>query len=121
MEKSYLEKLKVRSEEKVNANVPMDMPLTGLVVTILMIVLGIYDLAVVVFKGTGSSVSDFLIRTGLKAPFVVFVFGFVAGHLFGRMTPSGVTPVDNWWYLISCGVFGVFVGWGIRGLTKKPE
>ena len=96
----------------------MDMSTTGLVVTILIIVLGIYDLSVVVFRGTGSSVSDFLIRAGIKSTMVVFVFGFVSGHLFGRMTPSGVTPTDNWWYVACAVVFGVFVGWMIRTLTK---
>lgn len=61
------------------------MSTTGLVVTIAVIALGIYDLIVVLFTGTGSSISDYLIRAGFKAPVIVFAFGFVCGHLFGYM------------------------------------
>jgi len=63
----------------------MRMPLSGLVVTILIIILGIYDLVVVLVSGTTSSVSDFLVRSGFKAPVFVFGVGFVCGHLFGYM------------------------------------
>lgn len=63
----------------------MTMSTTGLVVTIAIIALGIYDLVVVLFSGTGSSISDFMIRSGFKAPMIVFTVGFVCGHLFGYM------------------------------------
>lgn len=63
----------------------MTMSLTGLVVTIVIIGLGIFDLTMVLFKGTGSSVSDFMIRAGFHAPMLVFAVGFVCGHLFGYM------------------------------------
>lgn len=63
----------------------MTMSITGLVVTIAIITLGIYDLVVVLFTGTGSSISDFMIRSGFKAPMIVFTVGFVCGHLFGYM------------------------------------
>lgn len=63
----------------------MTMSTTGLVVTIAIIALGIYDLVVVLFTGTGSSISDFMIRSGFKAPMIVFTVGFVCGHLFGYM------------------------------------
>lgn len=63
----------------------MTMPTAGLVTTIGIIVLGIYDLVTVLFSGTGSSVSNFLIQAGFKAPLMVFAFGFVCGHLFGYM------------------------------------
>lgn len=58
---------------------------TGLIITIAVIALGIYDLVVVLFDGTGSSISDWLIRAGFKSPVVVFAFGFICGHLFGYM------------------------------------
>ncbi len=58
-----------------------------LITTILIITLGIVDLCLVVFGGTGSSVSNFLINLGFKSPVVVFTFGFVCGHLFGFMSP----------------------------------
>lgn len=63
----------------------MTMSTTGLVVTIAIIALGIYDLVVVLFTGTGSSISDFMIRSGFKAPMIVFTVGFVCGHLFSYM------------------------------------
>lgn len=65
----------------------LKMSKTGLVVTIAIIILGIYDLIVVLFSGESSSVSAFLINAGIKSPLLIFTFGFVAGHLFGRMTP----------------------------------
>jgi len=63
----------------------LTMPLAGLITTIGIITLGIIDLFFVLFKGTGSSVSNFLVQAGFKAPMVVFAFGFVCGHLFGYM------------------------------------
>lgn len=63
----------------------MKMSLPGLITTIGIITLGIVDLFFVLFKGTGSSVSDFLIRAGFHSPVMVFAFGFVCGHLFGAM------------------------------------
>lgn len=63
----------------------MTMSRTGLVITIAVIALGTYDLVVVLFTGTGSSISDWLIKAGFKAPVIVFAFGFVCGHLFGYM------------------------------------
>ncbi len=59
------------------------MTTTALVTTIIIIVLGIYDLVCVTLGNTSISVSAFLIGAGIHAPFTVFAFGFVAGHLFG--------------------------------------
>jgi hypothetical protein len=67
---------------------PISMKTTALVVTILVIVLGIYD-AIAVAYGviTGQkiavTVSSYLIHIGFNAPMVVFMVGFVCGHLFG--------------------------------------
>lgn len=82
------------------------MTTTALVVTISFITLGIYDLVVVTFFGTGKSISRFLQGTALRHPFVGFVFGFIAGHLFGYMNPEedgvrGVTEVVVWWLPIA--------------------
>lgn len=63
----------------------LTMPLAGLITTILIVVLGVVDLVFVLFTGTGSSVSNFLIQSGFKSPVLVFAFGFIAGHLFGYM------------------------------------
>jgi hypothetical protein len=64
------------------------MPMAGLVTTILIITLGIADLCFVLFSGTGSSVSSFLINAGFGSPVFVFGTGFVCGHLFGYMRPE---------------------------------
>lgn len=63
----------------------MTMPLAGLLVTIAVIILGIVDLCFVLFSGTPSSISNFMIRMGFKAPAVVFAFGYVCGHIWGGM------------------------------------
>jgi hypothetical protein len=63
----------------------MTMSLAGLITTIGIIILGVADLFFVLFQGTGSSVSDFMIRAGFKAPMIVFALGYVAGHLTGYM------------------------------------
>ena len=75
--------LEVRKKEKETV-----MSLAGLVVTIVVIALGIFDLALVLFGGTGSSISNFLITVGFKDPVVVFMVGFICGHLFGYMQPA---------------------------------
>lgn len=115
--RTYYAQLKTRAE----SHVPQTMPLTGLVVTIVVICLGIYDLIMVVWKGTGSSVSDFLIRAGYRATAVHFAFAFVMGHLFGKMTPVGTTPTDNIWGYISAGIFGLGVGYAICFWFKVPR
>lgn len=62
------------------------MKTTALVTTTGIIMLGIYDLICVTFgDGVDLSVSQFLVNTAFNAPVVVFAFGFVCGHLFGRM------------------------------------
>lgn len=60
---------------------------TALVTTVLIIVLGIYDLVCVTLGDTTVSVSAFLINAGVQAPAVIFAIGFVCGHLFGYMKP----------------------------------
>lgn len=61
------------------------MTTAALFTTIAIITAGIVDLAFVVFGGTGSSISNFLINVGFESPMFVFMTGFVAGHLFGPM------------------------------------
>ena len=58
---------------------------TPLVIFILFIVAGIYDFACVVFGGTGSTISAFMVKMGLSAPFPVFVIGLICGHFFFKM------------------------------------
>ncbi len=119
----YLSELKGRAKalSPIKGDTPMTMPLTGLIVTILVICLGIYDLIMVVWKGTGSSVSDFLIRAGFTSGFVKYAFGFVSGHLFGRMYLVGHPDAEHWWFVISAALFGGFVGFGIANLLIKKR
>jgi len=75
----------------------MKMSLPGLITTIGIIILGVVDLFFVLFKGTGSSVSDFLIRAGFKAPVIVFALGYIAGHLTSYMKLSpDLATADEW-------------------------
>lgn len=67
---------------------------TALVVTAGIIILGCYDLVVVVRTGVGTSVSRFLQRTAFKSPLIAFTFGFVGFHLFGYMKPE-CPPCDD--------------------------
>ena len=56
---------------------------TGLITTIAVIALMLYDLVVVLFTGTGSSVSNFLINSGVRSPVICFGLGWVAAHILG--------------------------------------
>lgn len=97
------------------------MPLAGLVTCILIITLGIVDLFFVLFKGSGSSVSNFLVNAGVKAPFVTFTFGCVCGHLFLYMTPLG-NPIQYNWFVMSQGLCAGFaIGFLTRYLLSKPK
>lgn len=60
----------------------------GLVTTICITTLMIIDLFFVLFGGTGSSVSNFMINVGFKSPMVVFGMGYLMGHLTGYMWPE---------------------------------
>lgn len=72
--------------------VDLKMTSTALVTTVVIIVLGIYDLVCVMLGSTSISVSAFLINAGIQAPAVIFAIGFVCGHLFGYMKPIKVLP-----------------------------
>lgn len=65
------------------------MDTTALVFFIFILVLGLYDLAVVVFSGTSSSVSNFLTNIGLTSPLFSFVLGCIAGHAIFPMKEKG--------------------------------
>ena len=65
----------------------------GLFTTIAITVAGIVDLYFVVFTGTGSSISNFMVNVGFNSPMVVFTIGFLCGHLFGAM--KAITPAKS--------------------------
>lgn len=62
---------------------------TAILVTGAVITLGIYDLVIVATNGVNQSISRFLQDTAFGSPLITFTFGFVAGHVFGYMKPSG--------------------------------
>lgn len=87
----------------------MNLDMTGLVVFIAILALAIYDLAVVVFRGTGSSISQFLIKTAFKSPLVSFGFGAAAGHLFFLMYDTNCTL--DWPERILVAACGAVIAW----------
>lgn len=66
----------------------MTMSRTGLIVFIFLIAGALVDLGFVLFGGTGSSVSNFLINVGFKSPIFSFTVGATVAHLFFYMTPE---------------------------------
>lgn len=102
----------------------LDMNPTGLVVFILVLAAGIYDLAVVViFKKMNRSITNFLITTAYKAPIVTFTFGCSAGHLFFYMYDTNCTPnFEERMIIAACGyAFGRGIETLIRGIYKLFE
>lgn len=70
---------------------------TSLFITILVIILAIYDLFAYLFGGEGATVSRVMQNVGFDSPFLVFSIGFICGHMFGYMPVicskcKGVTP-----------------------------
>lgn len=63
---------------------------TAMFCVVSMIVIAIYDGIAVSIGGVPDSISKFMQRTAFKAPLFVFAFGFLAGHMFGYMEPTGV-------------------------------
>lgn len=72
------------------------MPLAGLVLFILCLILAFVDLFLVLWGGTGRSVSSFMLNLGFgKGRFTIFAFGCTIGHLFFYMYQEG-TPDPFW-------------------------
>ena len=72
------------------------MKLTHLIITIVVIALGIYDLAVVLISGTAGSISQVMVDLRLTSPYVIFTWGFIMGHFFGVMPPSPAALKKYW-------------------------
>lgn len=96
----------------------MDIRMTdiGLWVFILVIVAGAIDLIFIYKRGVGGSISQFLIGTAFKAPFVSFTFGCVVSHLFFYMYPMSCS--SNQWERLSYGAAGAGVALGITAIIK---
>lgn len=63
------------------------MTLTRMMITGAVIALGIYDLIAVMWGGIGDSISYQMQLAGNTSPVVVFVLGYIAGHIFGFFPP----------------------------------
>ena len=57
----------------------------GLAFTILVTIIGIVDLWLVVFKGTGNTISNFLVGNMNVVPTIPFTLGWMACHLCGGL------------------------------------
>lgn len=67
----------------------LTMHVAGLAFFILVIIGGIVDGILVFVRGTGSTISQFLITTAFRSPMFTFTFGCAMGHLFMYMYPMG--------------------------------
>lgn len=105
----------------------LTMQWAGLVFCILLSILMIYDAWCVFVKGEGSSVSNFLINAGFKSPAMVGGFFFLAGHLFGYMTPNPLPPDRGFWPTLGVFVFCTAMGYyfgshrGVNTNGKRPS
>ncbi len=61
---------------------------TALIITICMIVLGIYDFYVVAFLGMDSTISRVMQVSGFASPWIPFCFGALAGHFWMYFPPK---------------------------------
>lgn len=66
------------------------MNLTILFIFFLVLIITIFDIWIIAKKGTKESISAHLIRASHKHPSIPFLIGFVAGHLFWRMSDYSV-------------------------------
>ncbi len=64
------------------------MTLTRMIITAAIIILGIYDLFAVFWGGVDATISRVMKDAGIQNPFVIFVVGYICGHIFGFMSPN---------------------------------
>jgi hypothetical protein len=65
-----------------------NMTTTNLLITIIVIILVIYDLIIFVFHGESSTISRAMQFIGFENPMITFGCGFLCGHFFGYMPYS---------------------------------
>jgi hypothetical protein len=58
---------------------------TAVILLIVLCCLGLYDLYAFLVGGMGSTISRVMLEVGFRYPAVIFVCGFICGHIFGRM------------------------------------
>jgi hypothetical protein len=67
------------------------MNLTIAFIMFLVVVIAVFDVYIIAKKGKQESISAHIIRMSHKYPSIPFLIGFVAGHLFWKMS-----DVDVW-------------------------
>ena len=90
------------------SKVILTMAIGALVVYVAILVVAIVDLTLVIFRGTGSSVSQFLITTAFKSPLVTAGFCFTVGHLFSM---HDLSCNESWVKRGQDVAAGVALGW----------
>ena len=60
---------------------------TGVVITVLVIIAGIWELYAFL-SGRARVFSRVFQAAGITSPFIAFVIGFLCGHIFGYMQPE---------------------------------
>lgn len=88
----------------------------GLILLIGFIAAAIYDLALVIFKGTSGTISQFLIGTAYKSPIISATFGMLFGHLFFQMYPDNCA--FNWSARLVTALCGAGLGIGVYVLIQ---
>jgi len=66
------------------------MNLTIAFIIILVVLIAVFDVYIIAKKGTQESISAHIIRLSHKHPSIPFLIGFVAGHLWWRMSDVAV-------------------------------
>jgi hypothetical protein len=66
------------------------MNLTVLFIFFMIVAITVFDVYIIYKKGTKESISAHIIRASHKHPSIPFLMGFIAGHLFWRMSDVSV-------------------------------
>ena len=56
--------------------------LTGLFITAVVLIIGVYDVVAILGFGTDATISRVLLGTSVTTPAIPFAIGFLMGHLF---------------------------------------
>jgi len=95
------------------------MSVTGMVLTAVVVMLGIYDIIAAFRGGVNSTISRAMQMAGFRSPTVVFVLGAIFGHCFLQMDFQGAkTPEDVLFIVIVVATVCTVCGW-VAGRTSK--
>ncbi len=66
------------------------MSATALFMTVLLVVIVVFDIFIIAKKGKQESISAYIIRGSYKYPLAVLLFGILLGHLFWSMKTEDI-------------------------------